>query len=687
MKKTILFLLALGLSLTAGADEGMWMVSTVNRALEAKMQERGLKLSAGEIYNVDADGTSLCDAIVSLDFMCSGSVVSDDGLVITNHHCAYSDVFALSTDEHNYLEEGYWAFYRKDEIPIPGKGIQFLQKVLDVTDEVNALTEEYGLEGKPLGSRKLSYLIEKKYEQETGLEASLDIMWSGSKYYLSLYKTYKDIRLVAAPPVSIAAFGGDIDNWEWPQHKGDFAMYRIYTAPDGSPAEYSEDNVPLRPRRKLTVSTDGYSEGSYAMVIGYPGRTSRYSSSAKVASTIDVTMPVSTEIRGQEMAIIKRWMDADPTIRLKYSDWYFGLSNVQELNEGEILCCNRFGVVADLRKQEAELQEWIDADPERKARWGGVIPALNAKWEAVEDIERVETYARETLIRATKLGLFCLRLQSNKTAREHLVEWYRDIDLRVENDLFMYSLGVYYNNVDRKYWGSYQTSLWERFGGDVEAVGKYIIENTLLSDIEKVKAFAASDESIAGDPMFSFFNDVRMVDFNNIVVEIDGTPDRLELGREYTRALYAMREDKGMPQYPDANSSMRITYGTVGGIEPHDAVVCDWKTSTRGILEKYSETDYDFSLKPYWKDVVGNYTGPVDFLTDNDITGGNSGSAVMNAKGEIIGLAFDGNKESLASDFMFTPGYNKCVCVDIRYVLFILRTHGMDAVLAEMGQK
>lgn len=683
--RTAVLSLLVCLSAAARADEGMWMVSTISKALEAKMQERGLALSAGEIYNADADGTSLCDAVVALDFMCTGSIISDDGLVITNHHCAYSDVYSLSTNGHNYLEDGYWAFYRKDEIPIPGKGVQFLQKVIDVTDEANALIKEHSLEGKAMGSRKLSYLLEKKYEKETGFEASLDVMWAGSRYYISLYRTYRDIRLVAAPPVSIAAFGGDTDNWEWPQHKGDFALYRIYTAPDGSPAEYSEENVPLRPKRRLDISTEGYGGGSYTMVMGYPGRTSRYSSSAKVASTIGVTMPVSTEIRGHEMEIARKWMDTDPEIRLKYSDWFFGLSNVQELNEGEILCCKRFGVTDDLKKQEKELQEWIDADPERKARWGDVISGLDAKWKAAADVLRNETYARETLIRASKLGLYCLRLQSARNARSQIAGWYDEIDLRVETDLFRYSMETFYTNVDRKCWGKNQAALYDRFGGDLKALGDYIIKESTLTDQTKVREFAESDRSIAGDPMYIFYTDIKMSDFNAALAKIDGTPDRLELGRRYTKALYAMREDKGIAQYPDANSSMRISYGTVGGIEPYDAVMCDWKSGARGILEKHSETDYDFCLKPYWKDAVGSYEGPVDFLTDNDITGGNSGSPVMNARGELIGLAFDGNKESLASDFYFTKGYNKCVCVDIRYIIFILRTHGMDAVLSEMG--
>lgn len=681
MKKYLLSIPLFFLSLAASADEGMWLVNAINQALEQKMQAEGLELSAGEIYDESTD-QSLTNAIVSLDFMCSGSVVSNDGLVITNHHCAYSDVYGLSTPEHNYLEDGYWAFYRKEEIPIKGKRIQFIQKILDVTAEVDALKQEYEREGKLLGSRKLYYLIEKKYEQETGLEASLGGMWAGEKYYLALYKTYTDIRLVAAPPVSIAAFGGDIDNWEWPQHKGDFALYRIYTAPDGSPAEYSEDNVPLKPSRKLSISTQGYKEGDFSMVIGFPGRTERYSSSAKICSEETITKPITVETCAKEMAILRRHMDSDPKVRLLYSDRFFGLSNMQECYEGEVECCKRFDAHGEKCLVEDELQQWIDSDPERSAKWGDLLDKLRDKWSADDKLLRNAEYARESLVRASKFGIFCLRLKS-KTRQGDMSADYESIDLDTEKDLFKYAVNSFYKNVDNEYWGPYHKELWEQSGGDSEAIGEYIAEHSILTDTTRMRCLGCGN-CVADDPMFRFYTDINVADFNKKIAALEGEQSRSDLEREYIHALYQMREDKLIPQAPDANSSMRITYGKVGGVEPRDAVVCDYKTSTKGILEKYDPQSYDFNLKPYWKEIVGSYDGPVDFLTDNDITGGNSGSPVMNSRGELIGLAFDGNKEGLASNVSFTKGYNKCVCVDIRYVLYILKAHGMDAVLSEL---
>ena len=391
MKRLILIAALLFPSVAAMADEGMWMVHAISEALEKKMQERGLQLSAGEIYNADAPGATVADAIVSLGFYCTASVISDEGLLITNHHCAYSDLFDLSTPEKDYLEDGYWAFHRQEEIPLQGKEVYFLKRVLDVTDEVYALRDSLQQAGVPFGSRRISSLMERKYQEKTGLQASLDAMWAGERYYLALYKTYTDIRLVGAPPVSIAAFGGDEDNWEWPQHKGDFALYRIY-----------DHGEPLQSPWHLRVSQNGYREGDYAMVIGYPGRTDRYSSSFKVDYLTRVERPVTNRIRGNQMEIVRKWMDADPSVRAKYSDWFFSLSNVQEMQEGEVQCVKRFGVVDEKRALEKDLP------PE-------ILQGLADEYAAIEDVEREKAYYRETIVRGMRITPTMLRMSNTKT--------------------------------------------------------------------------------------------------------------------------------------------------------------------------------------------------------------------------------------------------------------------------------
>ena len=639
--KRLLLALALLSPLAASADEGMWMIHALNQALEKKMQERGLQLSAGEIYNDDAPGTTVSDAVVSLGFYCTASVISDEGLLITNHHCAYSDLFDLSTPEKNYLEDGYWAFFRQDEIPLEGKEVFFLKRVLDVTDEVAAVADSLTARGERFGSRKLTSILERRYAERTGLEASLNSMWAGEKYYLALYSTYKDIRLVGAPPVSIAAFGGDEDNWEWPQHKGDFALYRIY-----------DHGEPLHSPWHLRISQDGYREGDFAMVIGYPGRTDRYSSSYKVEYLTRVERPVTNRIRGNQMEIVRKWMDADPAVRAKYSDWFFSLSNIQEMQEGEVQCVKRFGVVEEKRALEKDLP----AD---------ILQGLAEEYAAIENIEREKAYYRETIVRGMRITPTMLRMSNAKTPEDRDAIYRRDIgalDSRVEKDLIAYSLEEYFGHIPAEVVGHRQDSLRNVFGVDWKAMAEHLWDHPL--------------------ELMDFITEVKITAFND---RERHTGDLADLQRRYVRALYHARDERGLVQYPDANSTMRLTYGVVSSLEPWDAVYTSWYSTPRGLREKYNPEQHDFALPADFIAALDRYDGPVNFLTDNDITGGNSGSPVLNARGEVIGLAFDGNKESLASDVSFTPDYNKCVCVDIRYVLWILKDYiGLERIVKEL---
>ena len=663
-------LLALCVLPGARADEGMWLVQCLNQALEKNMKARGLKLGAREIYNEEAGGLS--DAVVSLGFYCSGSMISPEGLLITNHHCAYSDVAALSTPEHNYLEDGFWAKTRADEIPLRGKEFFFLKKVLDITEEVEALIQDLKAKGQPHGSRRISSVLEKKYSQEYGMEASLATMWSGVRYYLCLYKKYTDIRLVGAPPVTVAAFGGDEDNWEWPQHKADFALYRIY-----------DNGEPLHPSRYLTVSRKGYKEGDFAMVMGYPGSTSRYASAAEMNQEINVERPVGNYLRDRQMDILRKWMDADPAIRMKYSNAFFNLSNVAELEKGEGECMKRFGVIERRRLQEQGMRE----AGEENAR---LLDGLNAGYQANFPIERLKVYYRETLIRSTMLGQTLMRMGGAarigvEQQRKLLAQGLAATDPRVEKEMLTYSIQEFLTHMDSAFFKPIHREMVQRFGTDYSAMAQWLWDGSCVAgfgDIPDTAVVARFNGPIADDLLYRYIRDLNIQDLN----QREDLAGQNDLRRRYTRARYHYLDAQGVVQYPDANSTMRLSYGRVLPLRPRDGVYAHWQSTARGLREKYDPAKYDFCYPDRFKYVLPPPDFPVNFLTDLDITGGNSGSPVMNGKGELIGLAFDGNKESLSSNYESVPGYNMCVCVDIRYVMWVIQHLGcQDYVLREIG--
>ncbi len=712
--KTVALLIMLSIFKISGADEGMWLINLLEKNLANKMKEAGLKLDPKLIY--DENAATISDAVVALDFGCTGSMISNEGLLITNHHCAYGDIHSLSTPEKNYLEDGFWAVTRTDEKHIKGKSVFFLRKVIDATDEVKAVADSMRALGQGAGMRRISSILERRHNSRSGMETMLMSMWRGSKYYIFYYEVYTDIRLVGAPPVSIAAYGGDTDNWEWPQHKGDFALYRVYADANGKPAAYSATNVPLKPKKVLKISTEGVKEGDFSMVIGFPGRTNRYNSSFGVYEKEKVSNPVSVKLKENKLRIMNNFMEQDPQTRLIYADQYFSHSNVQEYLAGEVYNFRRFGVVNINKEKEKELQAWIDSSPERKTKWGDLLKKLEENYKSREDITRQKQYFRETLVSGQGFVYLGNRTNSLRNAQErekvdtirvgsshhrtlvnNIEKGYEGLVLAVEKELMKYQLREFFANVSKEYWGENLVMMYDKYNGSADAITDYVFENSILLNPDKFREAVKKDQPITlfvDDPLPLLTRSARITEFNQEESELMGGNDIMSLEAQYTRAMYQMNMEKGRVQYPDANSTMRLTYGTVGPISPSDGIHYAAQSTTQGFFDKYNPDDYEFNIKPEvlallkagdwgrWGEKGKMY---VNFLSNNDITGGNSGSPVLNAKGELIGLAFDGNKESLAGDAYFHPEMNKCVNVDIRYVLWVIEKYAKaDHLIKEM---
>jgi len=711
IKVTTLFTLLLILT-PSRADEGMWLINLLDKNLTAKMRSAGLKIDPKIIY--DENTASLSDAVVALDFGCTGSIISKDGLLITNHHCAYGDVHALSTPNKNYLEDGFWAMKRDQEIYINGKSVFFLRKVMDVSDEVKRVSDSLKTAGQPSGMRRISSVMEGAASKKSGMESMLMSMWRGSKYYMFYYEVYTDIRLVGAPPVSIAAYGGETDNWEWPQHKGDFALYRVYGGKDGKPAKYSVNNVPITPKKVLNISTKGVKEGDFTMVMGFPGRTNRYNSSFGVNEKERVTNPVSVKLRKGKLQIMNSFMEVDPAVRLKYADHYFSISNVQELMAGEVTNFRRFGVVDIKKSQEGELQSWIMSDPTRAEKWGDLLKKMEESYNKIEKIAKAKKYFQETMVAGQGFIYMGNRTNSLKTAKDrekldtlkvgsehhktlvrNIESGYESCDLRVEKESMYFQLREFLGAVPEEYWGDYIRRLYKEFYGDSKLMTDYIFENSIILNPDKFRATVSKDQPIdlyIEDPISQLSRSAKITEFNSDEAKIMNGESVYDMEAYYTRLVYQMNKERGVVQYPDANSTMRLTYGTVGPINPSDGIYYNSQSTTQGFIDKYNPDNYEFNIKPEvlsllkskdwgrWGDKGKLY---VNFLSNNDITGGNSGSPVLNAKGELVGLAFDGNKESLAGDAYFHPQMNKCVNVDIRYILWIIEKYAKANHLIE----
>lgn len=705
-KKLMVLLLLLSVSIKwAKADEGMWLPYLLGQQTYNDMVKKGLKLTKEQLYSINK--ASLKDAIVIFGGGCTGEIVSSEGLIFTNHHCGYGAIASASTVEHNYLKNGFYAKTKQEEISSPQLSVQFLVRVDDVTKEMEEGLK--GLDGVARAQKEQQLYTEiiTKNTANTDYEAKVVPMFKGNQYLLFIYQRYKDIRLVGTPPESVGKFGGDTDNWEWPRHTGDFSIFRVYTSKDGKPAPYSADNVPLKPKHFLPVSIKGVKENDYAMIFGYPGGTNRYETSYGVQLKTSVENPSVVNLRDVRLKAMFEQMKKDPAVKLQLASSYAGIANYWKFFDGETKQLEKHGVLAEKQQQESAFAKWAQDKPE----FAGVLRDYEAAYKAWSPYAKQRIYLTEGIL-GSPLAAFAGNLTlvekalvtpgAPKEAVKQAVEAAdkaRTAFLESENKasdqkILAATLHMFYTDIpkDQQPIGFFE-GLQSKFGkldddNTYRTWAASVMNNTFIFDDAKWKAFIANPDAVTlqNDPAYAYasaFIKNYSSKYQPLYAQFNTKIN--DLGRVYLKGVMQMNPNAN--RYPDANFTMRVSYGQVKPYSPRDAVHYDYVTTMKGVIEKYVPGDYEFDLPANYMDLYkkkdfGQYKDAkrndvvVGFITTNDITGGNSGSPVINANGELIGLAFDGNYEALSHKIQFDSEYNRTICVDVRYVLWCIEKLG-----------
>jgi len=712
MKRIILSLIV-GIMLiptSVKADEGMWFLMFIERLNHRDMEKMGLQLSSEEIYSINHH--SLKDAIVQFNGGCTAEIISKDGLVLTNHHCGYAAVAELSTADKNYLKDGYWAKDRKAEMKPSSLYVRFFVRMDDVSERIlskvnDEMTE---LEREKAVNRETA-LIQSENDEGGKYTVSVRPFFEGNEYYYFVYQDYTDVRLVGVPPESLGKFGGDTDNWEWPRHTTDFSMFRIYADADGNPADYSQDNVPLKPKHHLPVNLSGAKEGDFAMILGYPGRTNRWMPAGGIEQNVKFAYPAWVEGAKIGMDNMKKYMDQSDALNLMYASKYAGTANYWKNRQGMIDALTKFETAKSKEVQEKKFNKWANKK-ENKAKYGNVIDNINRYYALTNEKTRHDNYLMQ-LFRTTAFGMSGRRIgkeldnyaKASPAKRKEMApkiaemaeEMFKDLYLPAEKDLLAAQLNLYAT----KSKGYAIAPMVEKIGAaNNYDYTKYInaaFDLSILTSEERINAFLElpSDTLLANDPMYMLSNDM-VAHYYSKSDELANAEN--DFGASFRLLVEGLRESKlGRIEYPDANGTMRLTYGKVRALpadKRNDAKINNY-TTMDGMVQKYIKGDEEFDLpvrlidmnkgKDYGRFADKDGTMHVNFLTDNDITGGNSGSPVLNGKGELIGLAFDGNIEAMAGDVIFDPKLQRTINVDIRYVLWVIeKFSGAKHIVDEM---
>lgn len=705
MKKistVLLFIFCLSLA-PVKADEGMWLVHLIGDKTYADMMKRGLKLSKEQLYSMNK--SSLKDAIIIFGGGCTGEIVSKEGLIFTNHHCGYGNIAAASSVAHDYLKEGFWAKSKQEEIACPGLSVQFLEKIEDVTAAVQEKLK--GIDPKEYTAKLPAILTEMgKAAEHDGLEVRISSFFKGNQFLQFTYQRYKDVRLVGTPPENIGKFGGDTDNWEWPRHTGDFSIFRVYQTADGKPStEFKNDNVPFKPKHYLPVSIKGLNDGDYAMIYGYPGGTNRYETSYGLKLKVEIENPSLVKLREERLKLMLVEMKNDPAVKIQLASSYAGIANYWKFFDGESKQLTKFNVIDQKQKEEAAFETWAKG----KTEYDNLFADIKAAHDAWMPYAKGRSYLYEGVL-GSPLIAYAASLKSVDAAvtsgkPEELTKaitalkasrdkFIKDENVASDKNILAKMLQMYNKDVaaDQQP-AAFYSMLSSQYGAltreeTYKKFSDHVFANTLILDNAKWEAFIAKPDTAVlhkdaayktSQSFLTNYNDR----FNKSFVSFTAT--NFALNNKYQKGILEMK--KGQTLYPDANFTMRMSYGNVKSYVPRDAVKYSEICTLKGVMEKYKPGDYEFDLPAKLIELIknkdyGQYIDKkandvvVNFITTNDITGGNSGSPVMNAKGELIGLAFDGNYEALSHKIAFDKDLNRTICVDIRYVLFIIEKLG-----------
>ncbi len=682
MKRYLILIAALlGFWAPARADGGMWLPVLIGERM-ADMQAKGLKLTAEDIYSVNQ--ASLKDAVVLFGGGCTGELVSDQGLLFTNHHCGYSYIQQHSSVEHDYLKDGFWALDRSQELPNPGLSVRFLERMEDVTAVVlQGYRSDMGeAEREALVRSNAAQLEAQAAKEGKGLSASVEALYYGNQYFLFVYKEYRDVRLVGAPPSSIGKFGGETDNWMWPRHTGDFSIFRIYAGPGNEPADYSPSNVPFRPRKSFTISRAGVREGDFTFVYGCPGSTQEYIHSSHVQYIAEVSDPEKIALRDIRLAIMKKYMSQSQAVRIQYSSKYASVANAWKKWQGEAKGIAKMKTVAEKQAYEARFAEWAAG-----SRYAGLTDRIGQLFAVRNPYFRAYEYFREA-VSSVELLSFAASLERSFGRKDQVAAaFFKDYYLPIDKEIFARMMEAVDQQLDDSFKPEYFRSELSRFGGSTEAWAEDLFSRSRLTTQEGVAALKDPAELLQ-DPALRLMDAFVELYARKVIPVINELEESIRLAyRDYMQGQMAFEPERTF--FPDANLTLRVAYGHVEGYSPSDAVYYRPVSTLKGIMEKDNPDIFDYNIPQVLRDIYaqgGFESQPVCFLATNHTTGGNSGSPVLNAEGNLIGINFDRVWEGTMSDIVFDPEFCRNISLDVRYLLFVVKEVGhADYLFKEMN--